>query len=100
MANARFIVLPELQEIADDWGDLFAPESCKPDMATVRRGRIKKRDGSVCEIALAYVPQCGSWGIHSVTRDSGGKWELSSGGSNPDPRIVEALTHVIGCCPT
>jgi len=89
----EFVVLPEMQDIADTMDDIFKPSDVKPGTVTIRRGRIKKAL-SVVECVLLS-----SGGFPSLYyRELNGPWTLHMG-STLTPAMEAALRQVIGVVP-
>lgn len=97
----KIVVLPELQEVATSWADLFEPNDCVAGSVTVRRGRMRRAtDGKIVDMVLA----AGDGGAHPLDvyvaiREYGGAWVFHGGLATPSGSLKAAVEQVIGCCP-
>ena len=92
-SEPEFVVLPEMQDVAETMDDIFKPSDVKPGTVTIRRGRIKKAM-SVVECVLLS-----SGGFQSLYyREFNGPWTIHMG-STLTPAMEAALRHVIGVVP-
>lgn len=94
-----FTVLPELQEIANDWGDIFVPDDVKPGMVLIRRGRIRAHNPErVVECVLVAENNDGI-DVSLYSREDDQPWRFHSGLMCPSQRMKLALMSVIGVVP-
>lgn len=89
----QFVVLPEMQDIADTMDDIFKPSVVKPGVVTIRRGRIKKAM-TIVECVLLSSGDFPSL----YYREFNGPWTIHMG-STLTPAMKSALLHVIGVVP-
>ncbi len=97
----QIVVLPELQEVATSWADLFEPNDCVAGSVTVRRGRIRRRrDGKIVDMVLAAGDGADRpLDVYVAIREYGGAWEFHGGLATPSGALKAAVEQVIGCCP-
>lgn len=86
------IYLPDYEGIANDMGDFFTPNDCR-DGYVIRKGKIKKMNGSVVEMVMgAYCPSNKSMDLAVLTYENE-RWSLNMGTTSD--RMKDILYPII-----